>query len=155
MYFSEHKNKRWRLRVLAELMKISLRHILSLSCIAIMVFVQPASAQESSLPENEYIDVERDKYERERIINSPGEGSDFRYYPRTSSTTPTTPTVTKDSVESKPATPAPVVANQKAKTVTPVKPQEKVPTKPEDDSILSFNFLYYIIQKYKLQDIVD
>ncbi len=24
-----------------------------------------------------------------------------------------------------------------------------------DDSILSFNFLYYIIQKYKLQDIVD
>lgn len=33
-------------------------------------------------------------------------------------------------------------------------------TKPEtkqsaDDSILSFNFLYYIIQKYKLQDIVE
>lgn len=25
----------------------------------------------------------------------------------------------------------------------------------EDESILSFNFLYYIIQKYKLQDIVD
>ena len=27
--------------------------------------------------------------------------------------------------------------------------------KEEDESILSFNFLYYIIQKYKLQDIVD
>lgn len=25
----------------------------------------------------------------------------------------------------------------------------------DDDSILSFNFLYYIFQKYKLQDIVD
>ena len=25
----------------------------------------------------------------------------------------------------------------------------------EDDSILSFNFLYYIFQKYKMQDIVD
>jgi hypothetical protein len=25
----------------------------------------------------------------------------------------------------------------------------------EDDSVLSFNFLYYIFQKYKLQDIVD
>ena len=27
--------------------------------------------------------------------------------------------------------------------------------KEEDDSVLSFNFLYYIFQKYKLQDIVD
>lgn len=27
--------------------------------------------------------------------------------------------------------------------------------KPKDDSILTFNFLYYIIQKYKLQDIID
>jgi hypothetical protein len=34
------------------------------------------------------------------------------------------------------------------------KPAEKQPAK-EDDSILTFNFLYYIIQKYKLQDIVD
>jgi hypothetical protein len=25
----------------------------------------------------------------------------------------------------------------------------------EDDSVLSFNFLYYIIRKYKLQDIMD
>jgi hypothetical protein len=25
----------------------------------------------------------------------------------------------------------------------------------KDDSILTFNFLYYIIQKYKLQDIID
>jgi hypothetical protein len=25
----------------------------------------------------------------------------------------------------------------------------------DDDSILTFNFLYYIIQKYKLQDIID
>jgi hypothetical protein len=25
----------------------------------------------------------------------------------------------------------------------------------EDDSVLSFNFLYYLFEKYKLQDIVD
>lgn len=25
----------------------------------------------------------------------------------------------------------------------------------DDDSVLSFNFLYYIIRKYKLQDIID
>ncbi len=33
-----------------------------------------------------------------------------------------------------------------------IKPESK---QSSDDSILSFNFLYYIIQKYKLQDIVD
>lgn len=37
------------------------------------------------------------------------------------------------------------------------KPAEKSPDKnaKKDDSILTFNFLYYIIQKYKLQDIID
>ena len=25
----------------------------------------------------------------------------------------------------------------------------------DDDSILSFNFLYYLVEKYKMQDIVD
>ncbi len=34
------------------------------------------------------------------------------------------------------------------------KPGEK-PAPKKDDSILTFNFLYYIIQKYKLQDIID
>ncbi|HEX5170746.1 MAG TPA: hypothetical protein VFW11_16345 [Cyclobacteriaceae bacterium] len=28
-------------------------------------------------------------------------------------------------------------------------------TKEEDDDVLSFNFLYYIIQKFKMSDIVD
>lgn len=32
---------------------------------------------------------------------------------------------------------------------------EKQPSKSKDESILTFNFLYYIIQKYKLQDIID
>lgn len=37
------------------------------------------------------------------------------------------------------------------------KPAEKSADKnaKKDDSILTFNFLYYIIQKYKLQDIID
>lgn len=39
------------------------------------------------------------------------------------------------------------------------RPAEKTSEKQEaakkDDSILTFNFLYYIIQKYKLQDIID
>ena len=32
---------------------------------------------------------------------------------------------------------------------------EKQSAKGKDDSVLTFNFLYYIIQKYKLQDIID
>lgn len=32
---------------------------------------------------------------------------------------------------------------------------DKQSAKQKDDSILTFNFLYYIIQKYKLQDIID
>lgn len=37
---------------------------------------------------------------------------------------------------------------------------QRPPEKPagngkKDESILTFNFLYYIIQKYKLQDIID
>jgi hypothetical protein len=42
-----------------------------------------------------------------------------------------------------------------------IKPQSETvknsakPASQEDDSILSFNFLYYIFEKYKLQDMVD
>lgn len=43
---------------------------------------------------------------------------------------------------------------QSSNTATP-SPASGKAQKNEDDSILSFNFLYYIIQKYKLQDIVD
>ena len=57
-------------------------------------------------------------------------------------------TTFKDSLGIRPnirATKAPADASK-----TPVKRPSQ-----EDDSILSFNFLYYIFQKYKLQDIVD
>ncbi len=36
-----------------------------------------------------------------------------------------------------------------------VEKQADKPAPKKDDSILTFNFLYYIIQKYKLQDIID
>jgi len=54
----------------------------------------------------------------------------------------------KDSLAIRPNTRAPKTAADASKT--PVKRPSQ-----EDDSILSFNFLYYIFQKYKLQDIVD
>jgi len=40
--------------------------------------------------------------------------------------------------------------------INPVAEPTKVTKQaPADDSVLSFNFLYYIIRKYKLQDIID
>ena len=48
-------------------------------------------------------------------------------------------------------------ANESQKSLTDQKPVEKnnEEEEKEDDSILSFNFLYYIFQKFKLSDIVD
>ncbi len=54
----------------------------------------------------------------------------------------------KDSLAIRPNTRATKLPTDASKT--PVKRPSQ-----EDDSILSFNFLYYIFQKYKLQDIVD
>lgn len=62
------------------------------------------------------------------------------------------PTPAKDSVSTIPQT-APRVIKTTGENVKP-SPASKQ-NKEEDESILSFNFLYYIIQKYKLQDIVD
>jgi len=130
-------------------MKIKLHHILILTCIALSAIVNSSIAQDSSVPEFENTDSEREKIE-DRIINSPGEG-DARYIPR--SQTISQHTAVRDSVI---ARPLPPVASTRPKTDQTAKPVEK-PNQPKqnDDSILSFNFLYYIIQKYKLQDIVD
>jgi hypothetical protein len=38
---------------------------------------------------------------------------------------------------------------------SPVIPKAETKSESADDSILSFNFLYYLIQKYKMQDIID
>lgn len=53
----------------------------------------------------------------------------------------------KDSLAIRPNTRAKLPTDA---SKTPVKRPSQ-----EDDSILSFNFLYYIFQKYKMQDIVD
>lgn len=50
----------------------------------------------------------------------------------------------------------PIVAPAKVTTPTKGKPGEagKTPAKTEEDA-LSFNFLYYIIQKFKISDIIE
>jgi hypothetical protein len=65
------------------------------------------------------------------------------------------PTLPKDSVSAIPQTPQTThrVVRTAGENVKPSQVSKQ--NKEEDESILSFNFLYYIIQKYKLQDIVD
>jgi hypothetical protein len=49
----------------------------------------------------------------------------------------------------------PVKVSEANKAATKSEVEANAKQNEEDDSILSFNFLYYIFQKYKLQDIVD
>lgn len=127
--------------------------ILSVLAISGAVFATAPDAfsQDGAPVEYEVTDPERERYERERIIASPGEG-DYRYLP------PSTPPAAKDTATAAPPQVVPAVPNTTKPQTPPARKPEKSGTPPsrgEDDSILSFNFLYYIIQKYKLQDIID
>jgi hypothetical protein len=102
-------------------------------------FAQDASSQELALPESD----------REKMIFSPGGEGETKT--RIISSTPT-----KDSVSAVRHQPSVQTNAVKHKVDSSLKSSEKGTAKDQDqDSILSFNFLYYIIQKYKLQDIVD
>lgn len=53
-----------------------------------------------------------------------------------------------------------VMVNDKPSLITPVtdrskNSEHKTPGNKEDDDELSFNFLYYIIQKFKISDLID
>lgn len=102
--------------------------------------INTANAQDASFPGTEVDDLGVDK-ENEKMMYSPGELDPAFRKAQTSTL--------KDSMALRPvARPTKVQTPDSSKT--PVKrPSE------EDDSILSFNFLYYIFQKYKMQDIVD
>ncbi|HEY3404068.1 MAG TPA: hypothetical protein VGK59_11810 [Ohtaekwangia sp.] len=93
-------------------------------------------AQDSGFPsENSYPPSE------ERVIYSPGgEGDPIVTTPKTQLNT------TKDSI---------ATIRQQPRVNPASEPTKVTKQAPEDDSVLSFNFLYYIIRKYKLQDIID
>jgi hypothetical protein len=135
-------------------MKRKLQHILAITCFALLGSVTVSFAQEANASDYDVMDNEREKLEKERILYSPGEG-ESRYIPKAVNTT----TNPKDSASvSRPAAPVAVPARMKTEAQAkeqPTRPHDKQHPPKDDDSIMSFNFLYYIIQKYKLQDIVD
>ena len=116
-------------------MKIRLHLYLLSSLLVAFAMTENTFAQDAGMSDVE-INEERNRTENEKIIFSAGD-SEVRYIPKTTSI------LLKDSV----------AAGNQGEFLSG-KPEKKQP-KQEDDSILSFNFLYYIIQKYKLQDIID
>jgi hypothetical protein len=93
-------------------------------------------AQDASYPATDGYESDVDA-ERERIIYSPGEvDANNRVHV----------VAGKDSINTRPTQLRPNKQPEAAKNSA--KPSQ-------EDDILSFNFLYYLFEKYKLQDIVD
>jgi hypothetical protein len=142
-------------------MKISLYHIVSFICLAGTAGVTTAQAQDNVNQEYEITDSERERYERDRIIFSPGGEGETRYVAPRTEPTGSTSGNPKDSVSNTTRS-TPVTATKAApilptgrKEVPGKNPTKAIPPKQDDDAILTFNFLYYIIQKYKLQEIIE
>jgi hypothetical protein len=121
-------------------MKIKVHHAILTIFFAVVVSaaVQSAQAQDASYPAAESIEPEND-HAHERIIYG-GEGD-----PMLNNKIHVPAVASRDSVITRPT---------KTVKAEAAKPSAR-PASQEDDSILSFNFLYYIFEKYKMQDVVD
>jgi hypothetical protein len=129
-------------------MKINLHHSLLVFCLLTTpVGLQYAHAQEGGYPNPDAF--EEVEPSRDKVANSPGEVD---------------PSDNRASVGSVKDTSGPSTA---ATTTNRIKQAEATNDRAiesndssragaeDDDSLLTFNFLYYLFEKYKLQDIVD
>lgn len=114
-------------------MRLKPKHIFLAAIVLINTPVFLATGQESSFPVMDAAESEKEKNQ---------------YYPSSESEKSTYRQPT-DSVAIKPV-------QVKVKTSEAQKQSEKgAPKGGGEDSVLSFNFLYYFIQKFKMSDIVD
>ncbi len=117
------------------------RHFHSILLVAGLFLVTTAIAQEGDLqpPEVEVVPIQpqQEIYDSEQT----GDGGEFRSY---ASGTLQQGALIRESESS----PRPAVKPNKA-VVEPSKAAEK------KEDVLSFNFLYYFIQKFKMSDIID
>jgi hypothetical protein len=95
-------------------------------------------AQDASYPAADGYESDADS-ERERIIYSAGEVDAINRVHVVAG---------KDSINNRPTQARPNKQPEAAKNLAK-------PSSSQEDDILSFNFLYYLFEKYKLQDIVD
>ena len=100
-------------------------------------------------PDNEHPVYEDKVYHEAPVVDMDGDSDNKVLTPVTKSTT------SKDSSAVKFSQPAQRTigkSNQEASKENKTTPQQ---AQSGDDSILSFNFIYYIIQRFKLQDIIE
>lgn len=112
--------------------------MLLLAFIANNSLAQDAGMSDSEIPDN------RSGVSMEKVVFVPGE--EAKYIPQASGTLAARDSLTLQMHD---------FPMQRAAQRPADRPAEKQAAKSKDDSILTFNFLYYIIQKYKLQDIID
>lgn len=110
---------------------------------ALLISSADLFAQDAGMSDSEVVH-ERDFSEADKAVFIPGE-MEVRYVPRATGVY-----APNDSVAHTLDFARPYGAQKPADAAN-----EKQPVRQKDDSILTFNFLYYIIQKYKLQDIID
>lgn len=118
-------------------MKCSIQQILFLTILILAAAIGTSSAQDAGMSDVE-MGSDGDPADGSKIVPVEVE---VRYIPKASGIV-----TAKDSVALISAEPVALPSEKRS---------EKQPAKQKDDSILTFNFLYYIIQKYKLQDIID
>lgn len=113
-------------------MKFLPKHILIGLALALFAYVGTVSAQESSFSTSDSVEPEKEKY---------------------------VPSIESEKVQIKKDTALvvrPTVAPKtKAADNTKAGEKQQQPREGSSDSVLSFNFLYYFIQKFKMSDISD
>lgn len=124
-------------------MKSWSQQIFFLTALLLSLASMPAVAQDAGMSDVEIIDDATAG--DERVVFTPGE--DLRYVPAAG----TGMLMARDSI----ALQIHDFPMQRAAQKPADKAADKQNSKSKDDSILTFNFLYYIIQKYKLQDVID
>lgn len=117
-------------------------HLVLFTLLTLLLVPGNVSAQDAGMSDSEMVG-ETDAV-GEKMIYAPGE--EVRYIPKAATAAPARDSVVLYLHD---------FPMQQATMKSPETAKEKVPAKQKDDSILTFNFLYYIIQKYKLQDIID
>lgn len=122
-------------------MKSGILHSIFFLTAFLLAGLGSAYAQDAGMSDVDIV-AERESAGGEKLVFSPGEP---KYIPKASA-------AGKDSIA---LSIQDFPMQQAVLKAASEKSDEKQSDKQKDDSILTFNFLYYIIQKYKLQDIID
>lgn len=122
-------------------MKSRISHLMFFLTVVLLLAAGGSYAQEAGTSDVE-MSGDREPAGSEKLVFGLGEQ---RYIPKTTASS-------KDSIA---LNIQDFPMQQAALKAATEKSEKEQPQKQQDDSILTFNFLYYIIQKYKLQDIID